>query len=326
MNILVTGGLGYIGSHTVVQLLEESHEVIIMDNLSNSSRKILAGIKEITKKEVVFYESDATLEEDVEDIFLEHQIDAVIHFAGYKSVIESVNNPLKYYENNLMSTINLTKVCLKYNVRKFIFSSSASVYGNNTSPVVETMEVSTSQSPYGETKLMCEKILTDLVKIYPNFSVTILRYFNPVGYHESGLLQYENSNNMDMNLMSHIVRVAKGQKDKLQIYGNDYPTTDGTCIRDYIHIKDLARGHVMALGNMKPSMNVYNLGTGNGYSVLQLVEKFEEVNKVDIPYEIVGRRSGEIEVSFANCGKVREELEFVAECGIDEMCRDSYTT
>lgn len=323
MNVLVTGGLGYIGSHTVVQLIEDGHEVIVMDNLSNSSWSVLVGIEEITKRKVIHYVSDATLLEDYEDIFLEHEIDAAIHFAGYKSVSESVTNPLKYYENNFLSTLNLAKACLKFNIKKIIFSSSASVYGNNISPVVETMELAPSQSPYGETKVMCEKLLTDFVTTYPDFSVSILRYFNPVGYHESGLLQYENPESTDINLMSHIVQVARGQKDTLKIYGQDYPTLDGTCIRDYIHIKDLARGHVLALNNMKSNLNIYNLGTGNGYSVLQLVEKFEEVNQARIPYEIVERRRGEIEVSFADCGKAREEIGFMAEYGIDEMCKNT---
>lgn len=323
MNILVTGGLGYIGSHTVVQLLENNHTVIIADNLSNSTINKLDAIKEIAQKSIIFYEVNVADESSVEVIFLNHQLDAIIHFAGYKSVNDSVNEPLKYYENNIMSTISITKLCLKYGVNKFIFSSSASVYGNNISPVTESMELLPSQSPYGETKIMCEKILSDIVTVNPNFSVSILRYFNPLGYHESGLLKDKINKDND-NLMSHIIQVAQGKKEKLYVYGNDYKTIDGTGIRDYIHIKDLVNGHILALNRIRTGLNIYNLGTGEGYTVLELIEQFKKTNNIDIPYEFIERRDGDIEISFANCTQAKKELGFYTKYTIEDMCRDSF--
>lgn len=267
MNILVAGGAGYIGSHTCVALLEAGHKVVIADNLSNSKIETIDRIQYITNKNVMFYNVDVTKELIVDEIFSNHNIDVVIHFAGFKAVGQSVINPLEYYYNNLLSTMVLSKVCLRYHVNKFVFSSSATVYGDNTVPFVESMNLLPTTNPYGETKVISERILTDIAKANPEFSVSILRYFNPIGAHESGLIG-ESPNDIPNNLMPYITQVASGKQDKLMIFGNDYPTIDGTGVRDYIHVMDLAEGHLAALNKIKPGTNIYNLGTGQGTSVL----------------------------------------------------------
>lgn len=323
MNILVTGGAGYIGSHTCVALLEAGHEVIVADNLCNSKAESIDRIKEISHKEVTFYKIDVTEEEALESIFSNHKIDGVIHFAGLKAVGESVEKPLNYYYNNLVSTMVISKLCKKYGVNKFVFSSSATVYGDNKVPFVETMELLPTTNPYGETKAMSERILTDIAKANPEFSVALLRYFNPVGAHHSGLIG-ESPNGIPNNLMPYITQVAKGKLKKLRVFGKDYPTVDGTGVRDYIHVVDLAEGHVAALDNLTSGVHIYNLGTGEGTSVLQLVKAFEEANGIEVPYEIVDRRPGDIASCYADASKAKKELGWTAKLGIVDMCRDAW--
>lgn len=323
MKVLVTGGTGYIGSHTCVALLEAGHEVIIADNLCNSKIETLEKIKHITNKEVGFYQIDVTDEYLVTQIFSNHHIDGVIHFAGLKAVGESVEKPLSYYYNNLVSTMVLSKVCEKYNVRSFVFSSSATVYGDNTVPFVETMDLLPTTNPYGETKAMSERILTDMANANSDFSVSMLRYFNPVGAHESGLLG-EAPNGIPNNLMPYVTQVAIGKLDKLRVFGNDYPTVDGSGVRDYIHVMDLAEGHVAALDNLVEGVHIYNLGTGKGTSVLELVQAFEEANGIRIPFEIVDRRPGDIAICYADTTKAKEELGWTAKRDILAMCRDAW--
>jgi UDP-glucose 4-epimerase len=323
MQILVTGGAGYIGSHICVALLEAGHTVTVVDNLCNSKIQTIDRIKQITKKDLTFYQEDVTDEATVDSIFSEHSFDGVIHFAGFKAVGESVELPLKYYYNNTVSTMVLAKYCLKYGVRQFVFSSLATVYGENEVPFVETMRLLPTTNPYGETKVISEKILTDTAKANPDFAVSLLRYFNPVGAHESGLIG-ENPRGIPNNLMPFITQVAKGKLEKLRIFGNDYPTVDGTGVRDYIHVMDLAEGHVAALEKLTAGVHVYNLGTGRGTSVLELVETFQKVNGVKVPYEIVGRRPGDIAECYADASKAKEELGWTAKRGIREMCRDAW--
>jgi UDP-glucose 4-epimerase len=323
MKILVTGGAGYIGSHTCVALLEAGHEVVVADNLCNSKADTIDRIKEITGKEVTFYEVDVTDEKAVDKLFSSHDFNGVIHFAGLKAVGESVEKPLLYYYNNTVSTMILTKACIKYGVSKIVFSSSATVYGENKVPFVETMELLPATNPYGETKAISEKILKDVAKANPDFEVSLLRYFNPVGAHESGLIG-EAPNGIPNNLMPYITQVAKGKLEKLKVFGNDYPTVDGTGVRDYIHVVDLAEGHVAALAHLTPGVHIYNLGTGRGTSVLQLVHTFEEANGIKIPYEIVSRRPGDIAECFADAGKAKRELGWTAKKDIFQMCRDAW--
>ncbi|KIL49819.1 UDP-glucose 4-epimerase GalE [Jeotgalibacillus soli] len=323
MNILVTGGAGYIGSHTCIALLEAGHSVIIADNLCNSRRETIEKIIEITDKEVTFFEIDVTDEQAVDVIFNNNKIDGVIHFAGLKAVGESVDIPLTYYYNNIVSTMVLAKACQKYDVNQFVFSSSATVYGENKVPFIETMDLLPTTNPYGETKAMSERILTDLAKANPEFSVALLRYFNPVGAHESGLIG-EAPNGLPNNLMPYVTQVAKGRLKKLHVFGNDYPTLDGTGIRDYIHVLDLAEGHVAALDNLKEGAHVYNLGTGKGTSVLELVKAFEDSNGIDIPYEIVDRRPGDIASCYADASKAKRELGWTAKRDVITMCRDAW--
>lgn len=323
MNILVTGGTGYIGSHTCVSLLEEGHNVIIVDNLINSKIETIDKIKKITNKDLTFYQTDVTDEIATDKIFLDHKIDGVIHFAGLKAVGESVRKPLSYYFNNLVSTMVLSKLCNKYNVNKFVFSSSATVYGDNKVPFVETMNLLPTTNPYGETKAMSERILMDVAKANPKFSVSLLRYFNPVGAHESGLIG-ELPNGTPNNLMPYVTQVAKGKLKKLSVFGDDYETVDGTGVRDYIHVVDLAEGHVKALDNIKEGISIYNLGTGKGTSVLELINAFQEVNNIKVPYEIVERRLGDIASSYADADKAKNELGWIAKLGVSEMCRDSW--
>lgn len=323
MNILVTGGAGYIGSHTCVALLEAGHEVIVADNFCNSNEETLKKIKYITNKELVLYKMDVTDEKSLNDIFNNHSIDAVIHFAGLKAVGESVEKPLEYYYNNLVATMVLCKTCGKYNVKKIIFSSSATVYGDNNVPFVETMGLMPTTNPYGETKAMIERILTDIAKSNSEWSVVLLRYFNPVGAHKSGLIG-EAPNGIPNNLMPYISKVAKGELEKLRIFGGDYKTVDGTGVRDYIHVMDLAEGHVAALKNLTAGVHIYNLGTGEGTSVLQLLKAFEEANKVKILYEIVERRAGDIAECYSDTRKAQDELGWKAKRNLIEMCRDAW--
>ena len=325
MKILVTGGLGFIGSHTCVELLNEDYEVVIIDNLSNSSIDVLEKIEEITSKKPKFYEIDACDKEKVSVVFKENKIDAVIHFAGYKAVGESVSEPLKYYRNNLDSTLTLLEVMKEENCHNFVFSSSATVYGSPKElPIKEDFPLSTT-NPYGTTKLMIERILADVSKADKDLSIIVLRYFNPIGAHKSGLIG-EKPNGIPNNLMPYIVRVASKELPILNVFGNDYDTPDGTGVRDYIHVVDLAKGHLKALEkcvNFK-GIEYYNLGTGTGYSVLDLVKTFEKVNNVEVPYKIVDRRPGDIAACYADPTKAYKELDFKAEYGIEDMCKDSY--
>lgn len=323
MTILVTGGAGYIGSHTCVELLNAGHSVIVADNLVNSSRDVIPKIEKITSKKVDFFEIDVTEYDATKKLFENYKFDGIIHFAGLKAVGESVEKPLSYYYNNIMSTINLTKLCLEFNVSKFVFSSSATVYGNNKPPFVETMELLPATSPYGETKAICEKILIDVAKANPNFSVSLLRYFNPIGAHKSGLIG-ESPNGVPNNLMPYITKVAKGILPKLSVFGNDYNTPDGSCIRDYIHVVDLAKGHLCAIEKLKTGINIYNLGRGKGISVLELIDTFERVNNLKIPYEIVGRRAGDLPAFYADATKAYDELGWKTELNVEEMCEDAW--
>lgn len=323
MKILLTGGTGYIGSHTAVELLQHGHDIIIADNLSNSSRATVDRIQAITGKGFPFYQVDMTQEEAAEEIFRGHAIDGIIHLAGYKAVAESIALPLEYYSNNLGSTMTAAKLCLKYGVQRFVFSSSATVYGDQPSPVNEEMALLPTLNPYGETKAMSERILRDTAVAHPDLSVMLLRYFNPVGAHPSGLIG-ESPRGIPNNLMPYLTKVAKGELEKLYIFGNDYDTVDGTGVRDYIHVVDLARGHVRAIESKMKGTSVFNLGTNQGTSVLQLIEKFKAVNGIDIPYEIVGRRSGDLAEVYADAGKALRQLGWRAELGLADMVRDSW--
>lgn len=326
MKILVTGGCGYIGSHTVVELLNHGIETVIIDNLVNSKKEVISKIEEITKKKPIFYEGDVRDEELLRSIFKSHKIDAVIHFAGLKAVGESVEKPLEYYQNNLDSTLILLQVMREFKVKRIIFSSSATVYGeNNEVPFKEDSPTGGTTNPYGTTKLMIEHILKDLAISDKDMSIVILRYFNPIGAHTSGLIG-DDPNGIPNNLMPYIVKVASGDLPYLNVFGSDYDTPDGTGVRDYIHVVDLAIGHVKALSKAMKDKGVfiYNLGTGRGYSVLEIVKSFEEVNKVSIPYEIKERRAGDIASCYADVGKAEEELGFKAKYGIEEMVRDSW--
>ena len=327
MAVLVTGGTGYIGSHTVVELLNEGKEVIIADNFSNSKTEVLDAIEKITGKRPRIYNIDCRSAESLEKIFEENHIDSVINFAGYKAVGESVKLPLKYYNNNLFEAVTLLEVMQKFNCKKFIFSSSATIYGDPGVPeYVEEMGRGKTSNPYGTTKAMIEQILEDLYFSDNSWNICILRYFNPVGAHESGMLG-ENPNGIPNNLMTYIMKVASGKLEKLNIFGNDYDTKDGTGMRDYLHVVDLAEGHVKALDKLDKEdsgLFIYNLGTGTPYSVLDIVTTFEKVNNIKIPYEIVPRRPGDLAIYYANCKKANEELGWVAKKGIEDMCRDSW--
>lgn len=325
MKVLVTGGLGFIGSHTVVELLDSNYDVVVVDNLSNSKIEVVDYIKEITGKDFVFYNEDLCNYDSVDKIFDKEKIECVMHFAGYKAVGESVKKPVMYYENNLLSTINILKAMEKYDCKKFIFSSSATVYGNpDVLPITEDCKVGGTTNPYGTTKLMIERILADYVIAHEDSSVIVLRYFNPIGAHKSGLIG-EDPKGIPNNLMPYIVRVANKELEILSIFGNDYDTVDGTGVRDYIHVVDLAKGHIAAIKKFKDNgIFYYNLGTGTGYSVLEIVNTFIKVNNVDVPYKIVGRREGDIAACYADSSKALKELGWKAELGIEDMCRDSY--
>ena len=323
MKVLVTGGTGYIGSHTVVELLKQAIEVVIIDDFSNSKKETLAKIENITHQKPIFYEGDVKDKILLDKIFQQEKIDAVIHFAGYKAVGESVEQPLKYYENNLESTLHLLEIMQKHHCTKFIFSSSATVYGLPKSlPIKEDFPLSTT-NPYGTTKKMIEEILQDFYHANQDFGITILRYFNPIGSEETGQLG-EDPNGIPNNLMPYIVRVANKQLPYLNVFGNDYDTIDGTGVRDYIHVVDLAIGHVKALEKLDKGLHIYNLGTGHGYSVLELVHTFEKVNHIEVPYKITKRRAGDIAACYADNTKAKEELGFEATKTIEDMCRDSY--
>ncbi|MCF0149558.1 MAG: UDP-glucose 4-epimerase GalE [Clostridium sp.] len=325
MTIFVTGGLGYIGSHTTVELLSNGYDVVIADNLYNSNLIVLEKIKKITGKKPKFYKIDLLDEKSVEKIFSENNIDATIHFAAYKAVGESCVMPIEYYHNNITSTVVVLKVMKKYNVKKFVFSSSATVYGEaNTMPIKEDAPL-TATNPYGRTKLIIEDVLRDLYKSDNNWNIAILRYFNPVGAHESGDIG-EAPNGIPNNLLPYISKVASGELKELNVFGSDYNTPDGTGIRDYIHVVDLAKGHIKALEkiNTDSGLVTYNLGTGKGYSVLELVKEFSKVSGREIPYRIVGRREGDIAVCYADPTKANNELGWNAEKTIEEMCEDSW--
>jgi UDP-glucose 4-epimerase len=326
MKILLTGGLGYIGSHTAVECLNEGYEVVIVDNLSNSKKEVVNKIKQITGKAVKFYQKDLLDYKGIVKILKKEKPDEVIHFAGYKAVGESVQKPLMYYENNLFSAINMLKAMQECGVNNFIFSSSATVYGNpKTVPITEDFEIGGVTNPYGRTKLMIEEILVDYSKANTNFNAIILRYFNPIGAHSSGLIG-ENPNGIPNNLMPYISKVATGKLEKLSVFGNDYDTPDGTGVRDYIHVVDLARAHVLSIKkNLEnKGLLVYNIGTGNGYSVLDIVKAFEKQNKVKVPYAIVGRRSGDIASCYASSKKAKKELGFECKYTLDDMVKSAY--
>ena len=325
MKVLLTGSCGYIGSHTLVELLDRGYEVVGIDNFSNSKREVIDNIKKITGKDFVFYEGDVCDKTILEKIFNENKIDIVIHFAGYKAVGESTLKPLMYYRNNIDSTLSLLEVMDEYNCHNFIFSSSATVYGKpHTLPIKENFPLSTT-NPYGTTKLTIEYILKDLYKSNNDWNIVILRYFNPVGAHKSGLIG-ENPNGIPNNLMPYIVKVANKEYDHLNVFGNDYNTPDGTGVRDYIHVVDLAIGHIKAIDDILNNcgLDIFNLGTGNGYSVLDIVNSFEKVNNVEIPYEIKPRRDGDIDACYADPTYAYEKLGFKASHSLDDMCKDSY--
>jgi len=325
MSILVTGGAGYIGSHTCVELLNEGYEIIIVDNFSNSKPEVLKRIKELTNRDFKFYEINLLDRDALEKVFTSNDIEAVIHFAGLKSVGESVQIPLKYYHNNITGTLVLCELMEKYNVKRIVFSSSATVYGmNNVSPLTEELPLSTT-NPYGSTKLMIEGILQDVYVSDKNWSIALLRYFNPIGAHKSGRIG-EDPNGIPNNLMPYITQVAVGKREKLSVFGADYDTHDGTGVRDYIHVVDLAKGHSKALQKILETdgVKIYNLGTGIGYSVLDLVKAFEKATGKTIPYVITERRPGDIATCYADPAKALKELNWKAEKGIEEMCRDSW--
>ncbi len=327
MAILVTGGAGYIGSHTVVELLNNNEDLIIIDNFYNSKSEVLEKIKKLTKKDFKFYEMDYTDKKSLEKVFQENKIDAVIHFAGYKAVGESVEKPIEYYSNNVGGTLNLLSVMKEYNVKKIIFSSSATVYGTpKTLPIKETDDIGGTTNPYGTSKLFIEKILTDLYNSDNTWSIAILRYFNPVGAHSSSLIG-EDPNGIPNNLMPYILKVATKEKPKLYVFGNDYNTKDGTGVRDYIHVVDLAKGHVKTLDKINKEnqgLFIYNLGTGKGYSVLEIIKVFEKVTGQKIEYEFTERRKGDIDMCYADVSKARKELDFSCEKTLEDMCKDAW--
>ena len=326
MAILVTGGAGYIGSHTVIELQNAGYDVVVLDNLSNSNPVTLERVEKITGKHVPFYKADILDRDALNEIFEKESIDSCIHFAGLKAVGESVAKPWEYYENNIAGTLTLVDVMRKHNVKNMIFSSSATVYGDPAFvPITEECPKGQCTNPYGWTKSMLEQILSDIQKADPEWNIVLLRYFNPIGAHKSGTIG-ENPNGIPNNLMPYITQVAVGKLKELGVFGNDYDTPDGTGVRDYIHVVDLARGHVMALKKLQGNagLNIYNLGTGNGYSVLDLVNNFQEATGVKVPYSIKPRRPGDIATCYASADKAFEELGWKAEFGIKEMCEDSW--
>ena len=326
MALLVTGGAGYIGSHTVVELLEAGEDIVIVDNFVNSKPEALDKIKKITGKDFKFYEVDILDEEKLEKVFKENNIESVIHLAGLKAVGESVVKPIEYHHNNITGTLVILKLMKKYNCKRIVFSSSATVYGDpEIVPITEECKTGGTTNPYGTTKLFIERILQDVYVADNEFSIALLRYFNPIGAHESGLIG-EDPNDIPNNLMPYITGVASGKLEILSVFGNDYPTKDGTGVRDYIHVVDLAKGHLKALAKIRQEagVKIYNLGTGHGYSVLDLGNTFQKVNNAEVEYIIVERRAGDIATCYADPSKAKKELGWVAEKGIEDMCRDSW--
>lgn len=327
MSILITGGAGYIGSHTCVELINAGEEIVVIDNLSNASVQAIDAVKSITGKDFPFFIGDVIDKESLKRIFLRHKIDAVIHFAGYKAVGESCAKPLLYYHNNIAGIVNLCEVMNEFGVKNIIFSSSATVYGSNVSPLTEDMQTGGCSNPYGRTKYMTEEILKDLHTADNQWNAILLRYFNPIGAHESGRIG-EDPKGIPNNLMPFISQVAAGKREKLSIFGNDYETPDGTCVRDYIHVVDLARGHLAALKYMEKNENIgvdaINLGTGKGYSVLEIVNAFIKVNGIDVPYEFAQRRAGDLPSVYSDPSKAKRILDWCAERGLNEMCEDTW--
>lgn len=326
MAVLVTGGAGYIGSHTVVELLNAGKEVVVLDNLCNSSAKSLERVAQITSKQAKFYQGDILDTPLLQQIFAENPIESVIHFAGLKAVGESVQKPAEYYQNNVVGSLNLIQEMRKAGVWNFVFSSSSTVYGDpEIIPVTEDCKVGGTTNPYGTSKLMVEQILSDIAKAVPQFSITLLRYFNPVGAHESGLIG-EDPNGIPNNLMPYIAQVAVGKLKELSIFGNDYDTKDGTGVRDYIHVVDLAIGHLKALERHQNDggLHIYNLGTGVGYSVLDMVKAFEKANDIVIPHKFAPRRAGDIAINYADASRAAKELGWKAERGLEQMMKDTW--
>lgn len=325
MNILVTGGAGYIGSHTLIELINQGHTPVVIDNLVNSSREALTRVEKIVGKSIDFHEIDVCDREELSKVFDTYQFNAVVHFAGLKAVGESVEKPLLYYRNNLVSTLTLCEVMQERGVKNLVFSSSATVYGTPEElPLKETSRVGIGiTNPYGQTKYMIEQILRDVAIADPTWKITILRYFNPIGAHESGMIG-EDPNGIPNNLLPYIAQVAVGKLEKVRVFGDNYDTADGTGVRDYIHVVDLARGHVAALGHMREGVEVYNLGTGKGVSVLEMIKAFERAAGKSIPYEVVDRRPGDVAACYADCSKANKELEWQAEKTLDDACIDSW--
>ena len=325
MNVLVTGGAGFIGSHTVVELLNEGYDVIVVDNLCNANQEALNRIEKITGKKVTFYETDVRNAAEMENIFATHKIDWVIHFAGLKAVGESVAKPIEYYDNNLISTLVLVETMKKFGVKNIVFSSSATVYGDPAElPLKETSIMNPTTNPYGTSKVMQEQILKDLCVANKEWNVVLLRYFNPVGAHESGLIG-EDPKGIPNNLMPYVAQVASGKLKEIGVFGNDYPTPDGTGVRDYIHVVDLARGHVAAIKHLKNAgVHIYNLGTGNGYSVLDMIKAFGKACGKQLPYQIKPRRAGDIATCYASAEKAAKDLDWKAEYDLEKMCVDQW--
>ena len=325
MKVLVTGGIGYIGSHICVELLNSNHEVIVIDDLSNSKIEVKDYIKEITGKDIIFYNFNVLNEDKTEKVFKENNIDAIIHCAAFKAVGESVSKPIEYYTNNLTSTLVIAKMMKKYHVNNIVFSSSATVYGDpETVPIKETTKLGVTTNPYGTSKAMMEKILIDVQHAVPEMSVTLLRYFNPIGAHKSGLIG-EDPKGIPNNLMPYIMKVATGELECLGVFGNDYDTPDGTGVRDYIHVVDLAKGHLLAIEKYNtPGVHITNLGTGIGYSVIDVVKTFEKVNNIKVNYKLMDRRPGDIATCYADPAKALNELGWKAEKNLEDMCKDTW--
>ncbi len=325
MNILITGGAGYIGSHTIIELLKNNHEVIVVDNLSNSSLESIKRVEKITNQSIPFFKIDVREKSELDKIFKINKIDAVIHFAGLKSVSESIKEPINYYDNNIVSTLVLLDIMKKYDVKKLVFSSSATIYGIPSKlPLSEKSRIGVGiTNPYGQTKFIIEQILKDSAKADNSMEISILRYFNPIGAHESGIIG-EDPNDIPNNLLPYISQVAIGKLEKVNVFGDDYDTHDGTGIRDYIHVVDLAKGHVASLNKIKPGISIYNLGTGKGTSVLELIEAFRKASGKKIPYQIVPRRAGDISVCYASAKKAQKEIGWQAKKTIKQACIDSW--